>query len=59
MYVRLTRKPAEYLNGVNVSRYEVGHQIEVTKEQAAMLIAEGWAERVAEGGPPTSAVTTP
>lgn len=48
MYVRLTRKLAETLNGVDVSRCRIGDLIDVTNEQAVMLIAEGWAERVTE-----------
>lgn len=46
MQVRLTRKLAESLNGVDLSRSEVGEIIEVTRHEAELLIAEGWAETV-------------
>jgi len=44
--VRLTRKLALVLNGVDVSRFNVGDVFEVTAEQAEMLIENEWAEAV-------------
>jgi hypothetical protein len=44
--VRLTRKLASYLNGVDVSGCRVGDVIELPEEAARMLIAEGWADTV-------------
>jgi hypothetical protein len=44
--VRLTRKLALVLNGVDVSRFSVGDVFEVTAEQADMLVENGWAEAV-------------
>jgi hypothetical protein len=44
--VRLTRKLAPVLNGVDLSKVEVGDIIVVPEATAAMLIREGWAELV-------------
>jgi hypothetical protein len=41
--VRLTRKFADRLDGVDLSRAQAGEQIEVTQHEAELLIAEGWA----------------
>ena len=48
MYVRLTRKLADSLDGIDVSRVMVGDVIELADAEAAMLISEGWAERTAD-----------
>ena len=45
MFVRLTRKLADTLDGVDVSRARVGDIIQVSDEEGVALIAEGWAER--------------
>ena len=42
--IRLTKKLAEVLNGVDVSRYEVGEAFDLTDPLAQMLITERWAE---------------
>ena len=44
--VRLTRKFADRLDGVDLSKARSGEQIEVTEHEAELLIAEGWAVRV-------------
>lgn len=44
--VRLTRKLADHLNGVDVSHVNVGDHLIVANAVAAMLIREGWAELV-------------
>jgi len=41
--VRLVRKLAEELNGLDLSRVGVGDVIEVPGHTALMLMAEGWA----------------
>ena len=46
--VRLTRKLATVLNGVDLSKFSVGDVLLLPESVAAMLIAEGWAESVAE-----------
>jgi CheY-like chemotaxis protein len=44
--VRLIRKLANHLNGVDVSSVRVGDAIEVSNSVGALLVAEGWAELV-------------
>jgi hypothetical protein len=44
----LIRKLAPVLNGVDLSRVNVGDVIYVPEATAAMLIREGWGELVAE-----------
>lgn len=50
--VRLTRKLAPMLNGVDLSKVEVGDDIQVPEAVAAMLIREGWAEQIVHRVPP-------
>ncbi len=47
--VLLTRKLAECLNGIDLSLHSVGDVLTVTRHQAELLIAEGWALPGAEG----------
>jgi hypothetical protein len=49
MHVRLTRKLANCLDGVDVSAYKSGDLLEVTRREAELLIAEGWATPVDPG----------
>jgi hypothetical protein len=42
--VRLIKKLAPVLNGIDLSRIEVGDFFVVPEAVAAMLIREGWAE---------------
>lgn len=44
MKVRLVRKLASTMNGVDVSRLKVGDTIDLNRERAESLIASGWAE---------------
>jgi hypothetical protein len=44
--IRLTRKFAAHLNGVDLSAVSVGDIIELPERYAAMLVREGWAERI-------------
>jgi len=46
MRVRLTKKFAEVLDGVDLSRSQVGESLDVTRQEAELLLAEGWAEPV-------------
>ena len=46
MHVRLTKKFAEALDGVDLSRWRVGEVLAVTRHEAELLLAEGWAEPV-------------
>jgi hypothetical protein len=43
MRIRLTRKLAGFLNGVDVSRRRVGDVIDLPRRDAEILLAEGWA----------------
>ena len=47
--VRLIRKYAEMIDGVNLEEAEVGDRLELPRREAEVLIAEGWAERAADG----------
>jgi hypothetical protein len=53
MRVRLTRKLADRLDGVDVSGHEVGDLLELTARDARLLVAEQWAipERRSGSGP--------
>ena len=46
--VRLTRKYAEMIDGVNLEEAEVGDRLELSRRDADVLIAEGWAERTTD-----------
>ena len=41
--VRLTRKYADRLNGVNLAGHDVGDRLPLSSREASLLIAEGWA----------------
>jgi hypothetical protein len=43
MRIRLTRKFAELIDGIDLSRRRVGDVIDLPVHQARTLIAEGWA----------------
>ena len=43
MRIRLTRKFAERIDGVDLSRRRVGDVIDLPVDEARALIAEGWA----------------
>src|SRR2546421_12211755 len=43
MRVRLTRRLARYIDGVNLSAHRVGDVFEVTRHEAELLVAEEWA----------------
>ena len=43
--MRLTRKYADVIDGVNLTEAHVGDQLELPQHDAEVLIAEGWAER--------------
>ena len=42
--VRLTRKFARTLDGIDVSRVRVGQKMTLSRHAASVLVAEGWAE---------------
>ena len=43
MKLRLTRKFAEFINGIDLSRARSGDLIELSDRDAVVLMAEGWA----------------
>jgi hypothetical protein len=63
--IRLTRKLADRMNGVDLSQVKEGDCVELIPAEARLLILEGWAELVdatpvetpveAQGEPPVSA----
>ena len=53
MQVRLTRKFAEILNGLDLRPFNVGEVIDLDDQPAVMLLMEGWALRV-DNGPSTA-----
>lgn len=44
MRVRLVRKLANVLNGIDLSNVKIGDVLNLLPHHAAMLVAEGWAE---------------
>jgi hypothetical protein len=50
MWVRLTRRLADCIDGVNLSAHRVGDVFEVTRHEAELLVAEAWAVFVAPAG---------
>ena len=44
--VRLTKKLAPILNGIDLSKVEVGDLLDLPNAAAVILIREGWAELV-------------
>jgi hypothetical protein len=48
MRVRLTRKFADLINGIDLSKAHEGETLDLSEREAHMLLAEGWAEY--EGG---------
>jgi hypothetical protein len=60
--VRLTRKYADIIDGVDLTNAHVGDRLQLSRHDAEVLIAEGWAEHAvrrgakrAGGGPATAA----
>jgi hypothetical protein len=50
LLVRLRQKLADSMDGVDVSRTRTGDLLELSESDAALLIAEGWAERIGNSG---------
>lgn len=48
MQIRLIRKLANYLDGIDVSQYRVGDLLDIPKREAELLIAERWAAAVVD-----------
>jgi hypothetical protein len=45
MQIRLTRKFAEAIDGIDLSHHIVGDVFNLSRPDAQLLIAEGWASR--------------
>ncbi len=58
MRVRLIRKLADALDGIDVSRYRDGDVIDLPCAQAELLLAEGWVCRIERRQPSTRAIRT-
>jgi hypothetical protein len=53
MMVRLTKKLAETMDGVDLTQCAEGDVIELPTRRAELLIAEGWAEPAFSNAQPT------
>ncbi len=51
MRIRLVRKFANILNGIDLSNLKVGDVVDMAPHHAAMLVAEGWAQDVTNEPP--------
>ena len=51
----LQRPPANSIDGLDLARFEPGHEYEVGSSVGSLLLAEGWAEPVALDEPPPPA----
>jgi hypothetical protein len=56
--IRLIRKLAECLDGVDVSQYQAGDVLDLPSRDAEVLLAEGWASRSVEATDELSPSTT-
>jgi hypothetical protein len=56
MQIRLTRKFAAVLDGIDLSLYSVGEIVDMPEHDAVLLIAEAWAARSDDLPSPTSRV---
>lgn len=52
MRVRILRRPVERVDGVALDHFRVGAVYDLRSEVACLLLAEGWAEIVADDDPP-------
>lgn len=48
MQIRLTRKLADFIDGIDLSHHTVGQLIDLPQEDAQRIVAEGWAEFIAD-----------
>ena len=59
MKVRLTRKFADLINGIDLSRAHTGETLDLSQREAEILMAEGWAEYAGGTQPQTQAHDVP
>ena len=50
MKVQLIKKLAEMLDGIDLSAYQPGDILDLSRAEAALLVAEGWAVRASGVG---------
>ena len=50
MRVRLTRKLADEIDGIDLSQHAVGDSFDLAAREGELLMAEGWAQRERRGG---------
>ena len=55
MKIRLTKRLARFLNGIDLSDAQAGEVMDVSEREAALLVREGWAAPIEEGGTLTAA----
>jgi hypothetical protein len=53
--VRITRKFAQFIDGIDLSRVKAGDMLDLSEKEVRVLLAEGWAER--DDSKPQGAVT--
>jgi hypothetical protein len=58
MRVKLVRKFANVLNGIDLTKANIGDVLNLPPFHAAMLVAEGWAEDASHSGVQTIELTT-
>jgi hypothetical protein len=59
MKVRLTRKFANLINGIDLSKAHEGETLDLSDREAQILMAEGWAEYAGGAQPRDHAHDTP
>jgi hypothetical protein len=59
MKVRLIRKLADCLDGIDVKHHEVGDVLDLAPADAVILVAEGWAAPEQSGGDERRGMMTP
>src|SRR5688572_24406436 len=50
--VRITRKFAQFIDGIDLSRVKAGDMLDLSEKEVRVLLAEGWAERDGEAQGP-------
>jgi hypothetical protein len=59
MKIRLTRKFADLINGIDLSKAHTGETLDLSPRDAEMLLAEGWAEYAGAAKPRETAHEVP
>jgi hypothetical protein len=59
MWIRLTRKLADYLDGIDLTDYREGDLVFLRPRETELLIAEGWAQPLRRRSDEIRALSTP